>query len=240
MRIVLLGAPGAGKGTQCKRIVDRYGLAHLSSGDILRRQRAAGTELAGKARWFMDSGELVPDQIIVEMMNSAIKKALGTDFILDGFPRTVNQAVELDRSLAPGGQKIDVVLNLKIDDRTVAERMAGRRSCPECGAVYHVGNLKPKAEGICDNDGAKLIQRPDDSFEVVANRLRTYHAQTEPVVDYYKNNITVYDIDANKDADEVSAAIFKKLDAHCVKTNTQYDIQDTKLNGYNASQPKGN
>ncbi len=215
MRIVLLGAPGAGKGTQCKHIAARYGLLHLSSGDILRQQRAAGTELGKKAQSYMDSGVLVPDEIIVEMMAGAIKKTPEAGFILDGFPRTVNQAAELDKSLACSQQKIDVILNLKIDDRMVAERMTGRRSCPQCGAVYHIENLKPKVEEICDNDGTRLIQRPDDGPEVVANRLKTYHQQTEPVVDYYKNsnNSTVYDIDADKNADEVSALVFEKLDA---------------------------
>jgi len=214
MRIVLLGAPGAGKGTQCKHIVARYGLLHLSSGDILRQERAAGTGLGKKAQSYMDSGGLVPDEVIVEMMAGAIKKASEAGFILDGFPRTVNQTVELDKSLACSHQQIDAVLNLKIDDRIVVERMTGRRSCPQCGAVYHIENLKPKVEEICDNDGTRLIQRPDDSPEVVANRLKTYHHQTEPVVDYYKNNnnSVVYDIDANKDADEVSALLFEKLD----------------------------
>jgi adenylate kinase len=213
MRIVLLGAPGAGKGTQCKRIVAKYGLLHLSSGDILRHQRAAGTELGKKAQSYMDSGALVPDQIIVEMMVGAIKKAPETGFVLDGFPRTVNQAEELDKALVLAGQKIDTVLNLKVEHEVMTHRITGRRSCPQCGAVYHIENLKPKVEGICDNDGAKLIQRPDDSLEVVANRLKTYHRQTEPVVDYYKKNNTVCDMDANKDADEVTDLIFENLDA---------------------------
>ena len=216
MRIVLLGAPGAGKGTQCKRIVAKYGLLHLSSGDILRQERVAGTELGKKAQSYMDSGALVPDEVIVGMMAGAIDKAPETGFVLDGFPRTVNQAAELDRLLkASDEKKIDVVLNLQIDEQMVAQRMTGRRSCPQCGAVYHIENLKPKVEGICDNDGTKLIQRPDDSLEVVMNRLKTYRRQTEPVVDYYKNKNgnTVYDIDANKDADEVSALVFEKLDA---------------------------
>lgn len=214
MRIVLLGAPGAGKGTQCKRIVARYGLQHLSSGDILRRERAEGTELGTKAQEYMDSGALVPDQIIVEMMAEAIKKAPDAGFILDGFPRTVNQADELAKSLASANQKIDAVVNLKIDDQLVVQRMAGRRSCPQCGAVYNIERFKPRIKGVCDNDGTKLIQRPDDSAEVVANRLETYHLQTEPVIDFYKkNSSTVYDIDANKDAEEVSALVFVKLDA---------------------------
>jgi len=213
MRIVLLGAPGAGKGTQCKRIVDRYAVSHLSSGDILRQQRALGTKLGEKAQSYMDSGALVPDDVIVEMMADAIKKAPKAGFVLDGFPRTVNQASELDKSLASNGEKIDVALNLKIDDKIVVRRMSGRRSCPKCGAVYHVENLKPKVEGICDNDGTELVQRPDDGPKIVANRLKTYHLQTEPVVDYYKESNTVYDIDASKSADETSALVLERLDA---------------------------
>jgi len=216
MRIVVLGAPGAGKGTQCKRIVDKYGLLHLSSGDILRRYRAEGTELGKKAQDYMDSGALVPDEIMVKMMAEEIKnapKATKAGFVLDGFPRTVKQTMELDRALAANGQKIDIVLNLTIDDDIVLQRMTGRRSCPECGAVYHIENLNPKVEGICDNDGTELVQRPDDGCEVVSNRLRTYHLQTEPVVDYYKDNGTVYDIDANKDAGKTTEVIFEKLDA---------------------------
>jgi len=213
MRIVLLGAPGAGKGTQCKRIAAKYGLMHLSSGDILRQERAAGSNLGKKAQSYMDAGELVPDKIIVEMMAGAIKKAADNGFVLDGFPRTVNQAVELDKALTLAGQKINAVLNLEVNDQLIVRRMAGRRSCPKCGAVYHLENLKPKVEGICDNDGDKLVQRPDDNAKVVANRLKTYHQQTEPVVAYYKNNNTVYDINANRTADEVTAAIFENLDA---------------------------
>jgi adenylate kinase len=213
MRVVLLGAPGAGKGTQCKRIVDKYGLLHLSSGDILRQERAAETELGRKAQSYMDSGGLVPDEVIVEMMAGAISKSPQSGFVLDGFPRTVEQAVELDKLLALTGKKIDVVVNLKIADEEVAARMTGRRSCPECGAVYHIENLKPKVEGKCDKDGTELIQRPDDSLEVVQSRLKTYHEQTEPVVDYYKNNGTVYDINSGESADEVSELIFKRLNA---------------------------
>lgn len=213
MRVVLLGAPGAGKGTQCKRVVDKYGIVHLSSGDILRQNRSDGTELGKKAQSYMDSGGLVPDELIVEMMSDAIKKEGTSGFVLDGFPRTVNQARELDEALACDGQKIDIVLNLMIDDEIIMDRMAGRRSCPKCGAVYHIKNLKPKVEGICDNDGAELIQRPDDSPDVVSNRLKTYHEQTEPVVGYYKENNTVLDIDASKDADEASILVFEQLEA---------------------------
>ena len=213
MRIVLLGAPGAGKGTQCKRIVAKYGVLHLSSGDILRQERAAGTELGKKAQSYMDSGSLVPDNLIVEMMVGAINKASQKGFVLDGFPRTVNQAAELDKLLGRNGKKIDAVLNLEINEQVVVKRMSGRRSCPKCGAVYHIENLKPKTDGICDNDGTKLVQRPDDNPDVVINRLKTYHQQTRPVVDYYKNNNAVYNINANEDADKVSTLMFKKLDA---------------------------
>ncbi|MEA3224713.1 MAG: adenylate kinase [Planctomycetota bacterium] len=212
MRIVLLGAPGAGKGTQCKNIVGEYDLAHLSSGDILRQERAAGTELGSQAQGYMDSGALVPDEIIIGMMAKAIEKAPASGFVLDGFPRTVNQAIELNKALTASGLKIDAVLNLEIDDQIVASRMTGRRSCPQCGAVYHVENLKPKTEGLCDHDGTKLVQRSDDSLEVVAHRLETYHHQTEPLVDYYKKNGTVYEFDASKGAGEVKASIFEKLD----------------------------
>ncbi len=212
MRIVLLGAPGAGKGTQCKRIVAKYGLSHLSSGDILRQERAEGTELGKKAQSYMDSGALVPDDLIVEMMAGAIKKASGVGFVLDGFPRTVNQAAELDKSLADG-EKIDAVIDLDVDDEVVVDRISGRRSCPKCGAVYHVRNLKPRVEGICDNDSTELVQRKDDCPEVIANRLKNYYRQTRPVVDYYKKNNRVYEINANDDADEVTGLVFKTLDS---------------------------
>jgi adenylate kinase len=213
MKVVLLGAPGAGKGTQCKSIVARYDLLHLSSGDILRQERAEGTKLGKKAQAYMDSGALVPDEIIIKMMAKAIGKAPVAGFILDGFPRTVNQAVELDKALDASGQKIDAVLNLEIDDNVVTKRITGRRSCPECGAVYHIENLKPKTEGICDNDGTELVQRSDDTKEVLVNRLETYHQQTEPLVDYYKKNGTVYYFEADRNPEDVRALIFEKMDA---------------------------
>ena len=213
MRIVLLGAPGAGKGTQCKRIVEKYDLLHLSSGDILRQERAAGSELGKKAQSYMDSGALVSDDLIVEMMAQAIANAPQEGFVLDGFPRTVNQAQQLDKSLVQTGDKIDCILNLNVNDDLVVKRITGRRSCPKCGAVYHIENLKPKAEGICDNDGAELVQRPDDTAEVVENRLKNYYQQTRPVVDYYNQNNTVCDLDSNKDVDEVAGLIFEKLDS---------------------------
>jgi adenylate kinase len=213
MKIVLLGAPGSGKGTQCKSIVEKYGLLHLSSGDILRKERAAKSALGKKAQSYMDSGALVPDDLIIKMMAKAIKNAPEEGFILDGFPRTVNQAVELDKSMAKTEQKIDFILNLEVDSRIIEKRITGRRSCPQCGAVYHIENMKPKKDGICDNDGTKLVQRPDDTPEVVANRLKTYHQQTEPLVEYYKNSGSVYDIKADRDPDEVKAYIFELFDS---------------------------
>jgi adenylate kinase len=213
MRIVLLGAPGAGKGTQCKSLVSRYGLLHLSSGDILRQERSEGTELGKKAQSYMDSGALVPDEIIIEMMAKAIDNAPAAGFILDGFPRTVNQAVALDKALDAGERKIDAVLNLEVDDGIIERRMTGRRSCPQCGAVYHIENIKPKTHGVCDHDGAELIQRPDDSPEIVAKRLETYHQQTKPLVDYYKRQGIVHDFNANDEADVVASSMFVALDS---------------------------
>ncbi len=213
MRVVLLGAPGAGKGTHCKRIVTRYGLLHLSSGDILRRERAEGTALGKKAQSYMDAGTLVPDDLIVEMMSKAIQGAPKRGYVLDGFPRTVKQAEALDRALAKSKSGIDVVVNLQVDDSVVVERITGRRSCPKCGAVYHVKNMPPKREGICDHDGAALVQRPDDTAEVVKNRLATYYEQTEPVVEYYKARRDVRDVPADGEADAVAATLFEELDA---------------------------
>ena len=213
MRIVLLGAPGSGKGTQCKQLVKKYGLLHLSSGDILRQERAEGSELGKKAQSYMDSGALVPDEIIIEMMIKAIEQAPDSGFILDGFPRTVNQAIELDKSLTKAELKIDIIINLEVEAKIIEKRITGRRSCPVCGAVYHIENMKPKVDGKCDNDGTELIQRPDDTLEVVANRLEAYYQQTEPLVDYYKKNSAVFDVDANMDAGSVKTIVFEKLDA---------------------------
>lgn len=212
MIIVLLGPPGAGKGTQCKRVIEKYSLAHLSSGDILRAERTAGTELGRKAQSFMDSGALVPDDVIISMMVAAIGKA-GGSCVLDGFPRTVVQAEELDKSLAKEDKKIDAIVNLLIDDGVVAYRLTGRRSCPECGAIYHIEALKPKVEGLCDKCGKALLQRSDDKPDVVKNRLKTYHAQTAAVVGYYqKVDKTILDINADGDVGEITTAIFEKLD----------------------------
>ncbi|MEN6385684.1 MAG: adenylate kinase [Phycisphaerales bacterium] len=212
MVIVLLGPPGAGKGTQCKRVAEKYKLVHLSSGDILRSNRANGTELGKKAAEYMDSGKLVPDQLIIEMMVSAVEDAKG-NCVLDGFPRTVVQAQELDKALAAKKRKIDSIVNLDVDDSVIENRMTGRRSCPKCGAVYHIETLKPKLAGVCDKCGEKLVQRADDNPEVVKNRLKTYHQQTAAVAGYYADNgHKIIDIDAEKSVDEVTKSVISKLD----------------------------
>ncbi|MHC5173429.1 MAG: adenylate kinase [Planctomycetota bacterium] len=213
MKLILLGPPGAGKGTQCKRIIDKYGMAHMSSGDILRAERKANSELGQKAQGYMDSGALVPDDLIIDMMIGAIKNA-PAGYVLDGFPRTVAQGEGLDAALEKAGEKIDAIVNLQVPDEPIMDRMTGRRSCPECGAVYHVVNLKPKTDGQCDKGCGALVQRRDDTPEVVSHRLKTYHEQTAAVVGYYqgKGN-TILDIDANQDIDKVTASVLGKLDA---------------------------
>ena len=213
MKLILLGPPGAGKGTQCKRIIDKYGMTHLSSGDILRAERKANSELGQKAQSYMDSGALVPDDLIIDMMIGAIKKA-ADGYVLDGFPRTVAQGEGLDAALENAGEKIDAIVNLQVPDEPIMARMTGRRSCPACGAVYHIENLKPKVEGQCDKGCGELVQRKDDTPEVVSHRLKTYHEQTAAVVGYYQSKgNTILDIDANQEINKVTADIFSKLDA---------------------------
>ena len=212
MKLILLGPPGAGKGTQCKRIIDKYNMKHLSSGDILRAERAAGTELGQKAQSYMDSGALVPDDVIIGMMAGAMKKETG-GYVLDGFPRTVAQGEGLDKALADAGEKVDGIVNLIVEDSVIAARLTGRRSCPKCGAVYHVENLKPKTEGVCDDGCGELAQREDDNPEVVANRLKTYHEQTAAVVGYYESKgNTIINIKADAAIDDITESIFAELD----------------------------
>ena len=214
MKLILLGPPGAGKGTQCKRIIEQYGMIHLSSGDILRAERKANSELGQKAQSYMDSGALVPDDLIIDMMIGAIKKAPDTGYVLDGFPRTMVQGEGLDAALEKAGEKIDAIVNLQVPDEPIVARMTGRRSCPECGAVYHIENLKPKVDGQCDKGCGELTQRKDDTPEVVSNRLKIYHEQTAVVVGYYQSQgNTILDIDANQAIDKVTADVFAKLDA---------------------------
>ena len=211
MRLILLGPPGAGKGTQCKRLIDNYKLTHLSSGDILRAERAAGSELGKKAQSYMDSGALVPDGLIIDMMIGAVKKA-PSGYVLDGFPRTVAQAEGLGKALTDAGEKIDAIVELQVPDSAILSRMTGRRSCPVCGQVYHVVNLKPQVEGQCDKGCGALVQRKDDQPEVVENRLKVYHEQTAAVVGYYQKMYPIVTINADQEIDKVTADIFKGLE----------------------------
>ena len=212
MRLILLGPPGAGKGTQCKRIIEKYGAKHLSSGDILRGERAAGSELGEKAKGYMDSGALVPDDLIIEMMIKAMTSEK-SGYVLDGFPRTVAQGEALDKALEAAGEKIDGIVNLQVADKVIEPRMTGRRSCPKCGAVYHVENLKPSTEGMCDKGCGELVQRPDDKPEVVVNRLKIYHEQTAAVVGYYQGvGGNIINIAAEGTPDEVTALVLPELD----------------------------
>ncbi|MBQ8091836.1 MAG: adenylate kinase [Pyramidobacter sp.] len=186
MRIILVGPPGAGKGTQAEKIVAKYDVAHISTGDILRANVKAGTELGKKAKSYMDAGGLVPDDVIVGMMRGRLAEDdCRNGFILDGFPRTVPQAEALTELLADMGLKLDGVILLDVDDETVVERLCGRRMCKSCGRIFHV-SFKPSSKGnLCDECGGELYQRDDDKESVIRQRLAVYHSQTAPLVDYY-------------------------------------------------------
>ena len=186
MRIILVGPPGAGKGTQAEKIVAKYDVAHISTGDILRANVKAGTDLGKKAKSYMDAGGLVPDDVIVGMMRGRLAEDdCKNGFILDGFPRTVPQAEALTALLAEMGLKLDGVILLDVDDDTVVERLCGRRMCKKCGRIFHV-SFKPSSKGdLCDECGGELYQRDDDKESVIRQRLAVYHSQTAPLVDYY-------------------------------------------------------
>lgn len=210
MRLVFLGPPGAGKGTQAKQLQDRFGVRQISTGDILRANVASGTELGRKAKAFMDAGDLVPDDVIVGMMESEMR---GMDsFILDGFPRTVAQAQALDALLARLQLPLTAVLLFDADRETLVERLAGRWSNPRTGRSYHAVFNPPKVAGIDDEDAGPLVQRPDDRREVVAERLATYDAKTKPLVDYYASTPLLVRIDGLQRIDVVTADVLRALD----------------------------
>ncbi|WPX07879.1 adenylate kinase [Anaerocellum danielii] len=187
MRLILLGAPGAGKGTQAEYLSKRFSIPHISTGDILRENVKNETELGKKAKEYMDKGLLVPDEIVIEIVKDRISKEdCKNGFLLDGFPRTIAQAEALDKVLQELGQKIDKVLNIEVPDEKILERMSGRRICKNCGASFHVIYRPPQKEGVCDVCGGELYQREDDKEETVKKRLEVYHAQTQPLIDYYK------------------------------------------------------
>ena len=213
MIILFLGPPGAGKGTQCKMLVDDYKLKHLSSGDILRRERQAGSDLGKKAQTYMDKGQLVPDEVMVALMVKEMNSQETEGFILDGFPRTIVQAQALEQALNNNNQKIDLVLNLQVDDEKLKNRITGRRSCPKCGTAYHISFNPPKAEGQCDNGCGNLTQRPDDTAEVVRNRIETYHKQTAPLVSYYQQSGNLRCIDGNANIEQVITEVRQVMDS---------------------------
>lgn len=215
--VVLLGAPGAGKGTQAKTIVDRYAIPQISTGDLLRENVAQGTELGKKAKAFMEQGQLVPDDLVCEMVAERLKRAdCVRGFILDGFPRTVAQAEWLDSLLEAGlfdkqKCKPPVVVNIAVDYNELLRRLTGRRSCPTCGRIYNVHFQPPRVPDTCDVDGSKLVTRKDDREEVIAERLKTYERQTLPLTDYYRRQGRYVEVNGSKAIDEVTAQVLRAV-----------------------------
>lgn len=212
LRTVLLGPPGAGKGTQAVKIVEKYNIPHISTGDIFRENIKNGTELGKKAQEYMNKGELVPDELVIDL---ATDRLLADDckngFLLDGFPRTVYQAEKLDEFLATHGQKLDTVIDIEVEKEELVTRITGRRVCKACGASFHVVNIPPKKEGICDLCGGELFQRADDTVEAVETRVAEYNEKTKPLVDYYTKADCVVTIDGALPLDTVFAEIVKAI-----------------------------
>ena len=213
MKVVMLGAPGAGKGTQAKMIATKYNVPHISTGDIFRANIKEGTELGKKAKSYMDQGLLVPDELVVDLVVDRLQQEDCKDgYILDGFPRTIPQAEALDAALSKLDTKLDVALDIDVADDFIVKRMGGRRACLGCGATYHIVNIPPKKEGICDTCGAELVLRDDDKPETVEKRLLVYHEQTQPLIDYYKNSGILVTLDGTKDMNELFANICSVLE----------------------------
>lgn len=214
MKIIMLGAPGAGKGTQAKMLADKYDIPHISTGDIFRANIKNGTELGTKAKEYMDKGLLVPDELTCDLVVDRIKQDdCAKGYILDGFPRTIPQAECLDNALSAMDDKIDYAVNVDVPDENIIKRMSGRRACVGCGATYHIVYNPTKEEGICDRCGKELILRDDDKPETVENRLKVYHEQTQPLIDYYNNKGVLQEVDGTKDMQEVFDAIVAVLEA---------------------------
>lgn len=214
MKIIMLGAPGAGKGTQAKMLADKYDIPHISTGDIFRANIKNGTELGTKAKEYMDKGLLVPDELTCDLVVDRIKQDdCAKGYILDGFPRTIPQAECLDNALNVMNDKIDYAVNVDVPDENIIKRMSGRRACVGCGATYHIVYNPTKEEGICDRCGKELILRDDDKPETVENRLNVYHEQTQPLIDYYNNKGVLQEVDGTKDMQEVFDAIVAVLEA---------------------------
>ena len=214
MKIIMLGAPGAGKGTQAKLIADKYNIPHISTGDIFRANIKEGTALGLEAKEYMDKGQLVPDELTVRILLDRVSKDdCKRGYVLDGFPRTIPQAQVLDNEVANLGDKIDYAIDVDVPDENIIRRMSGRRCCPKCGATYHIEHIKPQKEGICDVCGTALVIRDDDREETVKNRLEVYHRQTQPLIDHYSKLNILRTVDGTRDMEDVFAAIVRHLEA---------------------------
>ncbi len=208
MKIVMLGAPGAGKGTQAKMIAEAYGIPHVSTGDIFRANLKEGTELGKQAKVYMDKGELVPDELTVKiLLDRVAKDDCKNGYVLDGFPRTIPQAEVLDKALSELGESIDYAVDVEVPDENIVRRMSGRRACLSCGATYHIEHIPPKKEGICDTCGSELVLRDDDKPETVQKRLTVYHEQTQPLIDFYTAKGVLKTVDGTQPMDKVFADI---------------------------------
>ena len=214
MKIVMLGAPGAGKGTQAKKIAGKYGIPHVSTGDIFRANIKNGTKLGMQAKAYMDAGNLVPDEITIGMLLDRINQEdCEKGYVLDGFPRTIPQAESLTAALKERGESIDYAIDVDVPDENIIRRMSGRRACLSCGATYHIVYNAPKKEGVCDQCGEPLVLRDDDKPETVQNRLNVYHRQTQPLIDYYKKEGVLAQVDGTQDMEQVFQDIVKILGA---------------------------
>ncbi|MDO4329346.1 MAG: adenylate kinase [Lachnospiraceae bacterium] len=214
MKLIMLGAPGAGKGTQAKKIAEKYQIPHISTGDIFRANIKAGTELGMKAKSYMDQGQLVPDEVTIGMLLDRISQDDSKNgYVLDGFPRTIPQAESLTAALTERGEKIDYAVNVDVPDENIVNRMSGRRACIGCGATYHIVYNAPKKENVCDTCGEKLVLRDDDKPETVQKRLGVYHDQTQPLIDYYKKAGVLAEVDGTQDMEKVFQDIVEILGA---------------------------
>ncbi|MBO4881941.1 MAG: adenylate kinase [Lachnospiraceae bacterium] len=212
MKIIMLGAPGAGKGTQAKMIAEKYSIPHVSTGDIFRANIKNGTELGKQAKEYMDAGKLVPDELTVKiLLDRVAQDDCKNGYVLDGFPRTIPQAEVLEDALNKLGDKIDYAVNVDVPDENIVRRMSGRRACLKCGATYHIEHIPPKQEGICDTCGSELVLRDDDKPETVLNRLKVYHDQTQPLIDFYTERNVLKTVDGTKDMKDVFADIISIL-----------------------------
>ena len=212
MKIIMLGAPGAGKGTQAKKIAEKYHIPHISTGDIFRANIKNGTELGKKAKTYMDQGLLVPDELTVDLVIDRVGQDDCKDgYILDGFPRTIPQAECLTKALNERNEKMDYAVNVDVPDENIINRMSGRRACLGCGATYHITFNPPVKEGICDTCGQELVLRDDDKPETVKKRLDVYHQQTQPLIDYYKNAEVLAEVDGTQPMDAVFQGIVEIL-----------------------------